>query len=66
MKKIIRPTAEEDAAITRAAMADPDCIPFTDGEWEAVKQTVVRGRNKPSDQKVNKLSNFPYLALGRD
>jgi hypothetical protein len=66
MKKLIRPTAEEDAAITKAAMADPDCIPFTDEEWEAVKHTVVRGRNEPSDQEVNKLSNFPNLALGGD
>ncbi|WP_397391754.1 hypothetical protein [Polynucleobacter sp.] len=66
MKRIIRPTAEEDAAITKAAMADPDCIPFTDEEWEAVKHTVVRGRNKLSDQKVSKLSNFPNLTLGGD
>jgi glucokinase len=66
MKKLIRPTAEEDAAITKAAMADPDSIPFTDEEWEAVKHTVVRGRNKLSDQKVNTLNNFPNLALGGD
>ncbi len=30
----ILPTAEEDAAITAAAMADPDARPFTDAEWE--------------------------------
>jgi len=35
-KKIIRPTAEEDAVITKAAMSDPDCVPFTDEEWEKV------------------------------
>lgn len=29
----IWPTPEEDAAITAAAMSDPDSIPFTDEEW---------------------------------
>jgi hypothetical protein len=66
MKRIIRPTAEEDVAITKAAMADPDCTPFTDEEWEAVKHAVVRGRNNLTDQKASKLSNFPNLTLGRD
>ena len=33
----ILPTPEEDAAITAAAMSDPDAIPYTDTEWEAVK-----------------------------
>ena len=46
-KKIIRPSAEEDAAITKAAMADPDNTPFTDEEWEKVKPTLVRGRGRP-------------------
>jgi len=46
-KKIIRPTAEEDAAITKAAMSDPDSLPFTDEEWEKVKPTLVRGRGRP-------------------
>jgi uncharacterized protein (DUF4415 family) len=46
-KKIIRPTAEEDAAITKAAMADPDSMPFTDEEWEKVRPTLVRGRGRP-------------------
>ena len=46
-KKIIRPSAEEDAAITKAAMADPDNMPFTDEEWEKVKPTLVRGRGRP-------------------
>jgi uncharacterized protein (DUF4415 family) len=38
------PTPEEDAAITAAAMSDPDAIPYTDTEWEAVKPTLKRGR----------------------
>ena len=46
-KKLIRPTAEEEAAITKAAMADPDSMPFTDEEWEKVKPTIVRGRGRP-------------------
>ena len=46
-KKLIRLTAEEDAAITKAAMADPDSIPFTDEEWERVRPTLVRGRGRP-------------------
>ena len=40
----ILPTPEEDAAITAAAMSDPDAIPYTDTEWEAVKPTLKRGR----------------------
>ena len=30
-------TPAEDAAITAAAMADPDAVPFTDAQWEQVK-----------------------------
>jgi uncharacterized protein (DUF4415 family) len=40
----IVPTDAEDAAITAAALADPDAQPFTDAEWEAVKPLVRRGR----------------------
>jgi len=36
-------TDEEDAAITAAAMSDPDSIPLTDAEWEAVKPFVRIG-----------------------
>ena len=38
------PTPEEDAAITAAAMSDPDATPYTDTVWEAVKPTLKRGR----------------------
>jgi uncharacterized protein (DUF4415 family) len=38
------PTAAEDAAITAAAMADPDAVPLTDAEWAAVKPRLGRGR----------------------
>lgn len=37
-------TPEEDAAITAAAMSDPDAAPYTDAEWEAAKPTIKRGR----------------------
>ena len=38
---------EEDAAITAAAMSDPDAIPFTDEEWEQIKPLVRRGLGRP-------------------
>ncbi|MGE0048825.1 MAG: BrnA antitoxin family protein [Acidithiobacillus sp.] len=38
------PTADEDAAITAAALSDPDAVPFTDTEWEAVQPLIKRGR----------------------
>jgi|GEM_PF-1199135 len=41
--KLIEPTDEEDAAITAAAMSDPDARPLTDEEWERVKHTVRIG-----------------------
>jgi hypothetical protein len=38
------PTEDEDAAITAAALADPDATPYSDEQWEAIKPTVRRGR----------------------
>lgn len=38
------PTEDEDAAITAAALTDPDITPCSDEQWEAVKPTVRRGR----------------------
>jgi uncharacterized protein (DUF4415 family) len=35
---------EEDAVITAAALADPDALPHTDAEWEAVKPLARIGR----------------------
>jgi uncharacterized protein (DUF4415 family) len=46
-KKIIRPTAEEDAAITKAALSDPDNLPLTDEDWENIRHRIVRGRGRP-------------------
>ncbi|HEY0267905.1 MAG TPA: BrnA antitoxin family protein [Methyloradius sp.] len=54
--KLIRPTDEEEAIITAAALADPDAQPLTDEqlaqmipykEWKA-----QRGRPKQADKKV--------------
>ncbi|SDZ73683.1 BrnA antitoxin family protein [Acidovorax soli] len=48
----ILPTAAEDAAITAAAMADPDARPFTDADWAQVKPLVRRGRPLGSGTKA--------------
>jgi len=46
------PTPDEDAAITAAALADPDAVPFTDTEWEKAKPLVRRGRPLGSGTKT--------------
>ena len=46
------PTAAEDAAITAAAMADPDAAPFTEAEWAQVKPLARRGRPLGSGTKT--------------
>lgn len=43
-RKILLNTQEEDAAITAAALSDPDALPLTDAEWETVKPLVRIGR----------------------
>ena len=40
----ILPTAKEDAAITAAALSDPDAVPFTNKEWAQVKPLARLGR----------------------
>ena len=40
----IVPTPQEDAAITAAAMSDPDATPLSDAQWSAVKALVRIGR----------------------
>jgi uncharacterized protein (DUF4415 family) len=39
-------TDTEDAAITAAAMTDPDALPFTDEQWATVKPRLRMGRPK--------------------
>lgn len=59
----IVPTAAEDAAITAAALADPDAQPFTDAEWEAVKPLVRRGRPMGSGSKTQVTLRLDTAAL---
>ena len=40
----IIPTREDDTAITKAALSDPDSIPYTDEEWERARPSVRIGR----------------------
>jgi uncharacterized protein (DUF4415 family) len=42
-KKLIRLSTEEDAAITKAALSDPDNLPITEEEWSEIKHSIVRG-----------------------
>lgn len=48
----ILPTPAEDVAITTAAMADRDALPFTDAAWDQVKPLVRRGRPLGSGSKA--------------
>ena len=46
-KKLIKPSASEDLAITKAARSDIDNRPITKKDWDGVKSRVVRGRGRP-------------------
>lgn len=46
------PTKEEDAAITKAAMSDPDAMPYTDAEWAKAKPARGPGRPVGSGTKI--------------
>lgn len=43
----IRPTPEEDAEITAAALSDPDAKPFTEAEWHAALKANEKGWQNP-------------------
>ena len=49
---LVLPTHAEDAAITAAAMSDPDALPFTDAQWAQIKPLVRRGRPLGSGTKT--------------
>ena len=51
-RMLVMPTPEEDTAITAAAMRDPDAMPFSDSDWEAVKHVATRGRPLGSGSKM--------------
>ena len=61
----ILPTPAEDAAITAAAMADPDAVPFTDAEWEQAKPLVRRGRPLGSGTKTQVTLRLGVEAVGQ-
>lgn len=44
-------TPEEDAAITAAAMSDPDCPPITDEDWKKIQPRLFRG-GRPKAEKT--------------
>ena len=50
--RTILPTAEEDAAITRAARRDPDARPLTEAEWKVAKSHARIGRPPKEAPKV--------------
>lgn len=54
----IFPTAEEDAAITKAAMSDPDSIPYTEAEWTSVKPK--RGPGRPVGSGTKEAATIRY------
>jgi len=51
-KRLRMPSDEEDAAITAAALSDPDALPVTDEEWERVKPLVRIGARPVGRPKV--------------
>jgi uncharacterized protein (DUF4415 family) len=50
-RKILLNTPEEDAAITAAAMSDPDALPLTDAEFAQLKR-VGRPRSTATKKSV--------------
>ena len=62
-KKLIRHSAAEDAAITKAAMVDPDNLPLTDQEWEKVRPTLIRGRGRPLGSGTKELIKNFWISI---
>jgi uncharacterized protein (DUF4415 family) len=50
---VVMPTATEDEAITAAALRDPDALPLTGAQLQAmVPMRALRGRPKSDNKKV--------------
>lgn len=45
-------SSQEDAAITAAALSDPDALPLTDTQWAQVQPQLKRGRPLGSGSKT--------------
>ena len=50
------PTDAEDAAITAAALSDPDALPLTETEWETVKPTLRMGGRPKAEVTKERIS----------
>ena len=50
-RKVYLPSPEEDAAITAAAMSDPDAMPLTDDEFVQLKR-VGRPRSVVTKERI--------------
>lgn len=57
-RKLIRPTDEEDAAITAAALRDPDALPLSTGQLEKLQPARSRGRPSGSGSKIQVTMRF--------
>ena len=57
-RKIVMPTAAEDAAITAAALDDPDALPLSDAQLHQLKPLRPRGRPAGSGTKVQVTMRF--------
>lgn len=51
-KYIIRPTAQEDKVITKAALTDPDALPLTEDDFQNMPLIKSRGRPIGSGKKT--------------
>jgi hypothetical protein len=43
IKKLVKLSPKEDAAVTKAATSDANARPLTNAQWNKVKQALTRG-----------------------
>jgi len=65
-KRLRMPTDEEDAAITAAAMSDPDALPWTDEQLEAARPFMRIGARPVGRPKVETPKPKVTLRLSPD